>query len=171
MSAKRRSNTRHTWPNLKAFGSRTEPKSKAHWMSSNLRTSRVNANSRGGGMNQDMHSITRHFKLATYANGAPRIGKDPNDPIWNRVHADLWSVKIGNPKPEAEIDAIYDAESEGILADMVIGWVEYLNLDMRLNPPNTILDAIKAYQQREDPNSTLRREHVCRGRGPHGAVV
>jgi phage/plasmid-associated DNA primase len=102
-------------------------------------------------MQQDMHSFERLYKLAAYANSPPKIRKGEDDPIWNRVLADCWHAKIEKPLPEGHIDNIYTREAEGILADMVRGWVEYLKLRMNLAPPESIKLATRNYQSHESP--------------------
>lgn len=101
------------------------------------------------GMNENWQSLERRYKCAIYANGPPKIVRTTADPIWNRIHADRWDAVITQRKEEAEIDETYSREAEGILADMVRGWIDFRQRG--LAPPKAILDITKAYRDDEDP--------------------
>lgn len=101
------------------------------------------------GMRQDWQTIERKYKVAIFSNDAPQIRRTTNDPIWNRIHADRWEAIITEKRNEAEIDEVYDREGEGILADMVRGWVEFQMTG--LAPPKAIVDATRTYRNEEDP--------------------
>jgi putative DNA primase/helicase len=101
------------------------------------------------GMRENWQTLERRYKVAIFANDKPQIRRTNNDPIWNRIHADRWSAVITEKKSEAEIDAVYEREGEGILADMVRGWIEYRR--MGLAPPKTIMDVTREYRNDEDP--------------------
>lgn len=101
------------------------------------------------GMRENMRSLARHYKLAIFANDAPKIRRTNNDPIWNRIHADAWKAVIVEKKAEAEIDETYAREGEGILADIVRGWIDFWQHG--LAPPKVILDVTRKYSNDEDP--------------------
>ena len=103
------------------------------------------------GMRQDMRSFARHYKLAIFANAPPGVGKAQDDPVWNRVIADGWFLKIEKMLPEAEIDEVYSREAEGIFADIVRGWIDYYSRGLQLAPPEAIRLSTAAYQARENP--------------------
>jgi putative DNA primase/helicase len=104
---------------------------------------------KGRGMRQDWQSIVRRYKLAIFANDPPKIGRTVGDPIWNRVYADEWKNIILEKKSEAEIDEVYEKESEGILADLVRGWIQYRRVG--LAPPASIVGVTAKYRDAEDP--------------------
>lgn len=101
------------------------------------------------GMRENWQDIERRYKIAVFANDRPPVRRTNKDPIWNRIHADKWSAVIVEKRKEAEIDEVYEREAEGILADMVRGWVEYQKIG--LAPPKAVMEVTREYRNDEDP--------------------
>lgn len=101
------------------------------------------------GMRENWRSVERKYKVAVFANDAPKINRTTADPIWNRIHADKWSAVITDKKSEAEIDEVYEREGEGILVDMIRGWIDYQSRG--LAPPKAIVEVTGKYRTEEDP--------------------
>jgi putative DNA primase/helicase len=92
--------------------------------------------------------------ICLMTNNKPRINSD-DFAIWNRVKLIPFEISfVENPQKENErkrdknLQSALKSESEGILAWLVQGCLEYQKSG--LNPPEIVLNATKSYQKDED---------------------
>lgn len=107
------------------------------------------------GLNKDFIEVRPCFSLSIGGNHKPDI-RGTDDGIWRRLLLVDFTETIPKAEqiPKAELDAILFAERDGILSrHLVPALLEYLEIG--LSPPESVLDATKAFREESDPYGTF----------------
>lgn len=100
-------------------------------------------------LHKDFIEIEIQSKVVITGNHKPTIRGD-DDGIWRRVHLIDWPVQIPKDERDRALPDKLAAESEGVLAWMISGALQYLNLGS-LNPPQSVLDVTQEHREESDP--------------------
>lgn len=99
-------------------------------------------------LHQDFIEVLPQFTIMLSGNHKPRID-DTSDGIWRRVYLVPWEVQIPVADVDRDLPKKLRAESEGVLAWLVEGALDYLNYG--LGAPEKVLAATREYREESDP--------------------
>ncbi|MCH8837044.1 MAG: DNA primase, partial [Candidatus Marinimicrobia bacterium] len=98
-------------------------------------------------MYAELFEFQPECKLWLSTNHKPAI-RGPDPAIWDRIRLVPFSVRIADPKPRREVDAMFKAEMAGIMAWAVQGMLQWY--EGGLAEPDGVIAATAQYQSESD---------------------